>query len=288
MQAIEFSQQQLVSEVISSHIRTAAIYCFGTQTTAYSSSRLLGPDKGVQKEHVHLYLLVFVRETIENANNDISDKISTRTGGRVATTLLLHPIRGLKKLCHDQQLFFWQVMQEAELWYQDKDKPPYLNNAGIPKRNVKSTASYVASRSYVSDTIWDWVYNDDNPSGAYRVKMASLHQIVEQTCLSLIRVFMGYTPNHFALGYLFGLCEYFTTITADFFPRQTKEEKALFNLLKQQPNGLRFSRANYISYLQYDLLEERCGAFKRQADLLIQNEMDRLSEAEKETKEISS
>ncbi|WP_026705284.1 hypothetical protein [Flavobacterium soli] len=90
------------------------------------------------------------------------------------------------------------------------------------------------------------------------------------------------------MGYLFGLCEYFTTITADFFPRQTKEEKALFHLLKQQPNGLRFSRASYISYLQYDLLEERCGAFKREADLLIQNDMDRLSEAEKETKEISS
>ncbi|WP_157485961.1 hypothetical protein [Flavobacterium soli] len=194
MQAIEFSQQQLVSEVITGHIKTAAIYCFGTHSTAYSSSRILGPDKGVQKEHVHLYLLVFVRETIENANNDISDKIRTRTAGRMTTTLLMHPIRGLKKLCHDQQLFFWQVMRDAELWFEDKDKPPYLNNAGIPKRNVKSTASYVANRSYASDTIWDWVYNDDNASGSYTVKMASLHQIVEQTCLSLIRVFMGYTP----------------------------------------------------------------------------------------------
>ena len=77
MNAIEFSQQKELKEVITGHIKTSAIYCFGRNVTTYSSSRKIYPDKELQKEHSHLYLLVFVQETKENAGNDISNKIKT-------------------------------------------------------------------------------------------------------------------------------------------------------------------------------------------------------------------
>lgn len=288
MNAIEFSQQKEVKEVIKGHIQTAAIYCFGRHTTYYTSSRILCPDKGLQKEHIHLYLLVFVFETIENAANDISDKIKTKTGNSLTATILIHHVKSLKRPCQDQQFFFWRIMQNAELLFQDSNRPTYLNFAETPKRNLKSTSSYVANRSNITATIWDWVYSDDDPASSEKVKMSALHQIVEQTCLSLIRVFTGYTPNHFALEYLFTLCEYFTTLTADFFPRQTTEDKSIFKLLKQQPGNLRFSRANGIDYIHYQLVEERCTKFRLQADILIQNEMERLSRAEEATKKINN
>ncbi|GGF05991.1 hypothetical protein [Flavobacterium limi] len=280
MNRIEFLQQKEVKELITGHIKTAAIYCFGRHANTYSSSRMLYPDKEVQKQHIHLYLLVFVYETIENAASDISDKIKTKTAGALTATILMHHVQSLKNLCHDQQFFFWKIMQQAELLFQDSSNPPYLNSSESPKRNVKATAHYVANRKSISATLWNWVYNDDDPLSLDEVKMAALHQITEQTCLSLIRVFMGYTPNHFALGYLFMLCEYFTTITADFFPRQTQEDKSMFRLLSQQPCMLRFSKFNDVDYLYYQLLEQRCGKFREQADILIQNEIDRLREAE--------
>ncbi|MNR31685.1 hypothetical protein D3C85_1492120 [compost metagenome] len=84
------------------------------------------------------------------------------------------------------------------------------------------------------------------------------------------------------------LCEYFTSITADFFPRQTKEEKSIFNLLKQQPNTLRFSKCNDVDYILYQLLEERCGKFRKHADIMIQNEIERLNEAENETEKTNN
>lgn len=99
---------------------------------------------------------------------------------------------------------------------------------------------------------------------------------------------MGYTPNHFSLEYLFMLCEYFTTITADFFPRHTKEDQTIFDLIKQQPSTLRFSKCNDVDYLLYQLLEERVGKFRKQADIMIQNEMNRLSKAENEIEQINN
>ena len=283
MNAIEFSQQKELKEVITGHIKTSAIYCFGRNVTAYSSSRKIYPDKELQKEHSHLYLLVFVQETKENAGNDISNKIKTKTEGALTATVLIHHVQSLKNLCQDQQFLFWQIMQNADLIFQDINKPPYLNISETPKRNLKSTSHYIAWRKNNIATIWGWVYNDDDASSSDEVKMSALHQIVEQICLSLIRVFIGYTPNHFALEYLFNLCEYFTTITADFFPRQTKEDKSIFKLLKQQPNTLRFSKANDVDYLNYQIVEERCKKFKKQAEILIQNEIDQLNEVKNES-----
>ena len=283
MNAIEFSQQKELKEVITGHIKTSAIYCFGRNLTAYSSSRKIYPDKELQNEHSHLYLLVFVHETKENAGSDINDKIKAKTQGALTATVLIHHVQSLKNLCQDQQFLFWQIMQNADLIFQDINKPPYLNISETPKRNLKSTSHYIAWRNNNIATIWGWVYNDDDAYSSDEVKMSALHQIVEQICLSLIRVFIGYTPNHFALEYLFNLCEYFTTITADFFPRQTKEDKSIFKLLKQQPNTLRFSKANDVDYLNYQIVEERCKKFKKQAEILIQNEIDQLNEVKNES-----
>lgn len=281
MNAIEFSQQKELMEVITDHVKTSAIYCFGKNKITYNSNKTLCPDKEEQKEHIHLYLLVFVQETKENVTSDICDKIKTKTHGSITATILMHHVRNLRKSCDDQQFFFWQIMQNAELLFQDVEKPPYLTISEIPKRNLKSASNYIASRKTNISTIWNWVYNDDSYSSD-EVKTSSLHQIVEQICLSLIRVFMGYTPNHFGLEHLFNLCEYFTTITADFFPRITQEDKSMFKLLKQQPSTLRFSKANDVSYLYYELLEERCGKFKNQAEIVIEKELSRQNQIENE------
>lgn len=52
MNEIEFSQQKELKEVITEHIKTSAIYCFGRHATAYSSSRKIYPDKELQKNIV--------------------------------------------------------------------------------------------------------------------------------------------------------------------------------------------------------------------------------------------
>jgi hypothetical protein len=97
MNTIEFPQQKELEAIITEHIKTAAIYCFGKRVTTYSSNYTIYPDTGIQKKDTHLYLLVLVEETIENATNDISDKIKTKTNGSITATLLIHQLSNLKK-----------------------------------------------------------------------------------------------------------------------------------------------------------------------------------------------
>lgn len=281
MKIIDNSELYLLSTIIIESIFTRGIYCFGEKKQTQSFHTPF-QETVKQEEYIHFYLLVFAEETIENASNDICDKIKIKTQGRITATLLIHQVQSLKKIHDDQQYFFWSIMQNAALLFQDTDKPPYLINNVNPKRNLKSTTLYAANRKNNISTIWSWVYNDDEIDSAYEVKMSSLHQIVEQSCLSLIRVFMGYIPNHFSLDHLFNLCAYFTNITTDFFPRKTEEDRFLFKLLKQQPSALRFNKANDVDYLYYELLEQRCCKFKNQAAVLIQKELERLKQMESE------
>lgn len=285
MKAIDSSGIQTIRNIIIESISTRGIYCFGEKKQTQSFHTPF-EESVKQEEYIHLYLLVLGEETIENATNDICDKIKTITDGRITATLLIHQVKSLKKICDDQQYFFWRIMQNAELLYQNAAKPPYLITDATPKRNLKFTSLYVARRKNTISTIWSWVYNDEDACSSIEVKMSALHQIVEQSSLSLIRVFMGYTPNHFSLGHLFNLCEYFSTITADFFPRKIKEDLAMFNLLKRQPSTLRFSKTDEVDYLYYQLLEERCRKFKDLADVLIQEEVDRLKQIESEENRI--
>jgi len=58
----------------------------------------------------------------------------------------MHHVRNLKS-CDDQQFSFGRSCKNAELLFQDVEKPPYLVTifCEIPKRNLKSASDYIAN-----------------------------------------------------------------------------------------------------------------------------------------------
>ena len=275
MKAIQNTTSDLIYRVISQNVDPIGIYCFAEKKSSYTFNEPF--QKPVQKEkHVHLYLLVIAEEFEDNIANDITDRIKSRSKGLITVTILLHSVRNIVKLYGDQKIFLCNIIKNSQALFIDAEKHPKVT-VDSEIRHVKSTTLYAGDRSNVTASIWDLIYNNDQYF-SYEVRICSLHQIVEQTCLSLIRVFLGYTPNHFSMGYLFELCEYFTSITSDFFPRNSRDEKNMFRLLKKNPNTLRFSRTNSSNYLYYQLMEDRCRDFMKEAEVKIEKELERLHE----------
>ncbi|MBO9584392.1 MAG: hypothetical protein J7574_09565 [Flavobacterium sp.] len=274
MKAIQNTASDLIYRVISQNIDPIGIYCFAEKKSSYTFNEPF--QKPAQKEkHVHLYLLVITEEFEDNIGNDLTDKIKSRSRGQITVTILMHRLRNIVKLYGDQQYFFWNIFKNAQRIHIDAYRSPIIWAKNPEKRYVKSTSAYAGDRRNVSESIWDLIYNNDQYF-SYEARMCSLHQIVEQTCLSLIRVFLGYTPNHFSLGYLFELCEYFTSLTSEYFPRNSSDEKNMFKILKKNPNTLRFSRNNSYGYDYYGIMEGRCRDFMKEAQAMIQKELERL------------
>lgn len=271
---------ELISTIITDTIETMAIYYFGKRSINRSLTNTILDENQANFENNHYYLFVIVNHYTPDAAANLADCIKTKTGGQHTATILLHKKTSLKQKHGDQQFFFWNIMQSAAVIFQKEENIPYMVVEETPARSLNSTSRYVANRERNVATIWGWVYNDCDLDSSVEAKMSGLHQVMEQTCLALIRVFLGYSPNHFSLDHLFNLCEYFTTITTDFFPRKTPEDKSLFKILKQQPSVLRFNKVDDVENLDYELLERKCTEFINQAEVLIQKELDRLKEIE--------
>jgi hypothetical protein len=89
-------------------------------------------------------------------------------------------------------------------------------------------------------------------------------------------------PNHFTLPYLFEVCEYFTPLTAEIFPRVTDKDKELLRILSGRTTSLRYGYIDDIPYHDYEVLSNRYNEFVERADKLAVEELERLQSAKED------
>jgi hypothetical protein len=279
MKAIDNSGLQTVSNIIVESISTSGIYCFGEKKQIQAIQNPFQESVSKQKEHTHFYLLVFTNEIIANAVADISIVIKTKTEGRYTVTLLLHKATSVRFLTPHKLYFFYEVLTKSQTVYEHVNVPPNIAFDGIPKRKLDSIRSHWNNRNIVATTFLE-SENQIDGNNTELIQESMLHIAVEETCLGLIDVFLGYQPNHFSLAYLFDICEIFTPLTSEIFPRKTEEDKKLFDLLKIHPSSLRWANLKTSSFLHTELLEKRCNLFCERAYGLVESELERLEKLE--------
>lgn len=265
---------KMISKTITDSIETIGIYCFGQRTISKTVTKTILDANQLDFESNHFYLFVIVKQYKENFTADIADIIRNRTDGKYTATILLQTNKSLFQKSRDQQYFFYQVMQKAQLIFQSDAKPPCWVFDEIPIRNINSTKRYIQQRNGIKNIFSEAEAMDNG--NATKVNIFMMHIIVEQMCLELIRVFLGYTPNHFSLSYLFDLCEYFTPLTSEIFPRQTDKDKLLLKLLSCNMSSLRHGAMDEVPRHDYEVLSNRYYEFVERADKLIANELERL------------
>ncbi|TRX30895.1 hypothetical protein FNW52_19470 [Flavobacterium sp. ZT3R18] len=274
-EVVTIDNENKISGIITSYIKTSAIYCFGKSESMPSQNSAFFHKEENKNMSTHFYLLVLEEEHKENAVHDLADIIKSKTKGRCTATLLIHNVTELKTKQSDQQYFFWKVLQDGQLLYQNKEASPALNFEEQPKRNLKSAKNYLRNRNVIVNTISEW-QSDYDWSPYSPLKGVILHHAVEQTCLALIRLFLGYTPNHFSLSYLLDICKHFSPQTGEYFPRRTEQDMQLFKILSQSTWTLRYSGDDNVDYQDMDLLQTRCNEFIDHADVIVRKELERI------------
>lgn len=265
---------QEVSAVIKINIRTGGIYCFATRREGISNTTIFQEPEETSTVKTHIYLLVLTEENKTNATADLSDLIAGLVPNCKAT-LLLHKNTSLRQLTPQQKWFFNHVMKEGLLVWEHPDFPPYLHLDEEPVRNQALSANYWNNRLRIARTYLESELQIE-VSGIECVQHSMLHVVVEQVCLGMIVVFLGYQSTHYSLGYLFDLCSLFTPLTNELFPRQTEEDKQLYALLTTNFGTLRHAKTNYHGFTYTELLSKRCCLLMEQAELLVGKELERL------------
>ncbi|PBI83536.1 hypothetical protein BSF41_45220 [Flavobacterium sp. ACN2] len=272
MKTIDSLGLQTVSSIIADCISTSSIYCFGEKKQFHAVENPFQECASGEKQNTHYYLLILTDEYISNAVADISDIIKNKTEGRFTATLLFYKTKFRHSLTHNQLYFYYQVVTRGNKVYERENSPLNISFDGIPEFKIERIKSYWKNRNLIAETYLDSVGNVDYTSTGF-VQESMLHIAVEQICLGLISVFLGYYPDHFSLLYLFEICEIFTPLTSDIFPRSTSEDKAMLELLKVNPASLRWSKVQESCLVSTQLLEKRCGLFYEKATEIAEAEL---------------
>jgi hypothetical protein len=275
MKPLENSGLQTISKIIVERISTGSIYCFGEKRQVQTIQNPFQEFVSTYKEHTHLYLMVLTDEYITNAVADISDIIKTKTEGQYTVTLVLFKIKYGHYLCSNQGYFYNKIITKGYKIYERETMPLNVSFDETPVRKVNCIRSYWNNRNMVAETFLKSLNQVDYGDTGF-VQDLMMHSVVEQICLGLINVFLGYHPDHFALGYLFDLCEIFTPLTSELFPRTTSEDKRLYDLLKTNPNSLRWMSVKKSSLLDTEHLERRCSLFYEKASQIAESELERI------------
>jgi hypothetical protein len=261
--------QEAVQTIIQ-YVNPVAVWCFGFGKKTESNSNALFPTRDTKSKALHFYLLAFAQDIPANATADISNIIYDKSQGKAKVTLLLHSVLSFKKAFGNQEHFFLGIINEGLLVY--SQKLLYKTYPVLPSRNYGDSQKYWLGRSATAQALSQSVTQMDE--GNDTLKHSMLHIAVEQTCLGLIQIFLGYRPNHFALEYLFSICKLFTPLTTETFPRYTPQDKQIFALLSAHISQLRHATTNQTNSTQTQILLSRCQTFHHQATTIAQTKLN--------------
>jgi len=267
------TDKAIIVRIITSLAETYAIYCIA-QHNAFFVSQGIGSLE-TQQDASHYYLLVFVKAIPCNGQADIAYSISQKTEGRCNATLLIHTVKSARSDKAGQGNFFQNAINGGTLFFENWNGKFPFDIALKTGRNADKLRKYWQNRTSIAQALLEAEFTIDNDN-VDELKVSMLHQAVEQLCLGLILVFLGYRPNHFALGYLFDLCDLFTPLASDFFPRKAKEEATIFKELGRHASQLRHSSLQFQYGNNTMLLERRCKSFYKGAVQLGEDEVERI------------
>lgn len=271
---------QQLSTIINASITTDAIYCFGQRKNIQQPHN---STDTIQKEHHHFYLFVLAPKYKVNTAANLMDILNNKTGGRLTATLLLHKTSALKKCRGNQSHFFYQILQFGQPIYINIESPPQMSSDAVQQPDIESIHKFVSDRQKTAL----YFLEQAEKAGVNQIKAFMLHQATEQACLGLIRLFLIYRPDHYALGFLLDLCDLFSPLTANIIPRETEEDIKLFRLLSTHPFMLRQGYVDNIIDTDIGILYNRCSHFITTAISLFQIELQSLSRSQTATIEKS-
>jgi len=259
-----------ISRIITKAIKTQAIYCFGKNEALPPTDSLTVEEK---KGSINFYLLVFEDGLTPNTAHDLAGKIRSKSKGRYTVTLLIHNVTELETEHADQKYFFDKVICSGQMLYLNPESQTIINNVTPPQRDVASAIEYLHYRNTIANILLEHVADGYDSSYTHLTGML-LHHVVEQACLAMIRLFLGYSPNYFSIRYLLEICEHFSPEIANFFPNRTESDLRILKQLSRQPWTLRYSGKDSVSNDEMELLEGRCNEFVAHVHTLVNKALE--------------
>ncbi len=191
------------------------------------------------KQSYSLYFLLMITTENTRIEHEVQDYVNTFSE-KANITIIVHGLETVKHAIAEGSRFFTAVCRYGMQLYSANG---LRLNLDYPNLNPATTFSKAQKHFYhrfgmASGFLESAGTSYDN--GFYSNCMFELHQAVEQACIAVIRVYMGYRSDMHSLARLINLCRCFSDEPFEVFRRRTEEDKRLFQLLLRSYSDTRY------------------------------------------------
>jgi predicted nucleotidyltransferase/HEPN domain-containing protein len=204
------------------------------------------------------------------------DRIMRDAGIKTPVNFIVHTMDEVNNALAQGQYFFTDIIKEGIALYDLKGSTPFVTPQPQSAVEIFATAQKhydfwmpLARHSLKlsRDSIQDQVLRD----AAFL-----LHQAVERTYTCLILVETNYSPSTHSIKFLRSLAEQIDPELISVWPRETKQDRRLFELLKRAYVDARYSEHYTITAEELDWLGARAERLRDLVDKRSRSKIDRL------------
>ena len=263
---------QLVQNIVNA-ISPAKIICYGYRINTINHwSCFAEPNMFGDKPIPTFYLLILTNNNDKRSNHEISDlteQYATSLGANVA--IISQHVDTANKAFENNSRFISAVYSQGTILFN-------LDGSIMPAAGSERDVSDL--KDSINDT-WNRYFGMSQrflttanfciANEWYEQAVFDLHQSLEHACAAILRVIMGFRPTSHNISRLLGLIGNFSQDLIMVFPRQTKEEMDLFNILNRAYSESRYNDKYIVSVEVANILRVRVTDFLSIAEKIYEN-----------------
>lgn len=204
------------------------------------------------------------------------DRMMRETGIRTPVNFIVHTMEEVNDALRQGQYFFTDIVKEGIALYDLKGSTPFVTPQPQTAEEIYTTAlkhfdfwmplaqhSLKLSRDSIKDRV-------------LRDAAFLLHQAVERTYTCFLLVETNYSPATHSIKFLRSLAEQIDSNLITVWPRETKQDRRTFELLKRGYIDARYSEHYVITEEELAWLGSRAAKLQELVEALARNKISRL------------
>lgn len=260
---------QATIAIINDNIYSDRIYCFGVYDKETERKSVFESGKLIRENKIH-YCLLVISQLKGSTGAHLQRKINGIPDSDIEVTIVLHPIQEARKQIENGNYFFCKVFQEGKLVYiKDKEQlnldPPVMHELGAFKdREEQSNFRFNRAMSFLK--AGRTMMANNLTETQMETILCFMADGMEQACLGLIYLHLGYEPNYHKLSHLTNLCKHFWHQFDAFLPLLNGYDQVLFKVLVNIRSNVRYKVIHEIEEGDYRLISFRASHFIQMAE----------------------
>lgn len=204
------------------------------------------------------------------------DRVMRDAGIKTPVNFIVHTMDEVNSALSEGQYFFTDIIKEGIELYDLKGSTPFITPQPLTAEEAVASAEkhFEARMEAVRSSLQIVAFS--KKQGLYKDASFMLHQTVERLYACLLLVETNYSPSTHSIKFLRSLAEEIDPELISVWPRETKQDRRLFELLKRAYVDARYSEHYTITAEELDWLGARAERLRDLVDKRSRSKIDQL------------